>query len=376
MERPELKLVPANSARRRKPAAVALGATVLAAAAVATVCGADAARRDFDPALLAESALARTLATNDPEPAREARDLLDAHLRRNPLDTSSRTIAASLLVETASTDAERAAAVVQARAAGHLTPFRSSVARGAARVLARCGRTDLALEEIARMFGYAPESAAATLSDIEPFVTGDHLDDALPPVPAAWLAWSERLRASGRADEADTRLAALLARWPGDLEALRVAASVAAGRNRIEELKLLVPPSLALPRTPEAAALYAFRARSKAATSDMAGAHADAVDAIALSHENPWVVALAGDAFAASEPSLARNYWTRALYQLLAKPATRGGAIHLRYRLARFDDRGGRAGDALREWRTILAERPDDDEAKRRVAALTGAPPP
>jgi hypothetical protein len=60
----------------------------------------------------------------------------------------------------------------------------------------------------------------------------------------------------------------------------------------------------------------------------------------------------------------------------MGKPGTRGAAIHVRYRLARLDDREGRAGDALREWRTILAERPDDVEANRRVAALTGASPP
>jgi hypothetical protein len=87
-------------------------------------------------------------------------------------------------------------------------------------------------------------------------------------------------------------------------------------------------------------------------------------------------MAAAGDVFEKSDPVLARDYWTRALYRLLAKPGTRGGAIHLRYRLARLDEREGRAGDALREWRTILAERPDDAEARRRVAALTGESPP
>ena len=359
-----------------RPAAVGLGAAVLAAAGLATLCGADAARRHFDPAHLAESGLARTLATHDPEPAREARKLLEKRLRRNPLDTASRTIAASLLVETATTEDQREAAVAQAEAAIRLTPVDASVAHRAARVLARCGRTDLALQETARLFEYAPQSAASTLADIEPFVAVDRLDDALPPSPTAWLAWSSRLRADGRDEEADTRLAALLARWPGDLEALRVAASVAAGRDRTDEILRLVPPSLALPATAEAAELYAFRARSKAARGDAAGAHADAQSAIALSEEGPWVMARAGDAFVETEPALARTYWTRALYRLMGKPGTRGAAIHVRYRLARLDDREGRAGDALREWRTILAERPDDVEANRRVAALTGASPP
>ena len=166
-----------------RPAAVGLGAAVLAAAGLATLCGADAARRHFDPAHLAESGLARTLATHDPEPAREARELLEKRLRRNPLDTASRTIAASLLVETATTEAQREAAVAQAEAAVRLTPVDASVAHRAARVLARCGRTDLALQETARLFEYAPQSAASTLADIEPFVAVDRLDDALPPSP-------------------------------------------------------------------------------------------------------------------------------------------------------------------------------------------------
>lgn len=87
------------------------------------------------------------------------------------------------------------------------------------------------------------------------------------------------------------------------------------------------------------------------------------------------MLALAGDALVASDPALARDYWTRALYRLLEKPETRGGAIWLRFRLARQNDREGRAGDALREWRTILAERPDNGEANRRVAELTGGSP-
>jgi hypothetical protein len=375
VERPELKLVTALRARPATPAAAALGAVVLAAAALATVFGADAARRPFDPAPLAESALARTLVANDLEPAREAQDLLRARLRRTPLDAASRTIAASLLAETAETDAERAAAAEQARAATRLVRTDEGIAHGAARVLARCGRTDLALREIARMFDYAPDEAAATLADIEPFVPDDRLEDGLPPSPAAWLAWSGRLRLAGREDGADARLAALLARWPGDRTALRVAASVAAGRNRIDELARLVPPTLTLEESPETASLFAFRARSKAAAGDAAGSRADALLAVSLSHSDPWVLALAGDALAENEPGLARDYWTRALYGLLATKATRGGAIWLRFRLARLDDREGRAGDALRTWRTILAERPEDGEAKRRIAELTGEVP-
>jgi len=372
VERPELKVVSAGPEPQRGNAAAALGVAVLLAGALATGFGADAARRRFDPAPLAESALARTIAANDPRPADEAQRRLRERLRRTPLDGATRTIAASLSAETAATDPPRAAAALQAQAAARLTPGDVGVARGAARVLARCGRSGLALRQIAQLFAYAPAEAAATLADIEPFVDGDRLLDGLPPEPAAWLAWSERLRRSGREAEADARLALLLARWPRDLAALRVAASAAASRNRIDELTRLVPPSLALPATAEAASLYAYRARSKAAAGDAAGSRADALLAIALSHGDPWVLTLSGDALAEAEPRLARDYWTRALYRLLATPESRGAAIWLRFRLARLDDREGRAGDALRAWRSILDERPDDGEAKRRVAELTG----
>jgi hypothetical protein len=198
------------------------------------------------------------------------------------------------------------------------------------------------------------------------------LEDGIPATSAAWLAWSIRLRMNGREAEADARLADLLARWPGDLDALRVAASAAASRSRIDELVRLVPPSLVLPDTESAAVLHAFRAWSKAVSGDAAGARADAQAAVSLSREDTWVLTLAGDAEVATDPALAREYWNRALYKLLAAEATRDQARWLRSRLARLDEREGRAGDALRAWRAIIAEHADDAEAKQRIAELTG----
>ena len=375
MEQPELKLVTAEPARAREPAALGFGAALLAAAAIATLFGADAARRPFNPGKLAESAMAKTLAGNDPQPAREAQDILRERLRRVPLDATSRMIAASLRAETSADASERSEAVDQILAATRLVASDEWVSRGSARVLARCGRTDLALREIARMFGYAPDVAATTLAQVEPFVAADQLESGIPESPAAWLAWSVKLRADGRHDEADARLAALLERWPGELAALRIAASVAVGRERIDELQRLIPPDFVLAETADNAPLLAFRARSKAASGDEAGARADALRAITLSGDAPWVLVQAGDALATIDPASARDYWTRALYLLVEKPETRGGAIWVRFRLARQNEREGRAGDALREWRTILAERPEDGEAKRRVAELTGGSP-
>lgn len=375
MERPELRLVTGEPARAASPGAAAIGAALLAAAALATLCGADAARRPFAAASLAESALAKTLAEGDPRPTLEATAKLGARLRDTPLDSASRTIAASLAAETASGSADRDAAVRQAQDAIRLNPSNEGVARGAARVLARCGRTDLALREIAGIFLYAPDHGAAALADIEPFVAVLSLESGLPATADAWFAWSQRLRSAGRVAEADVRLASLLERWPNDLAALSTAASVAAGSGRLDDLARLVPQELALPETLEAAQLHAYRAQSKAATGDAAGARADAALAVSLSRDDPWVLILAGDVLVATEPSSARDYWTRALHLLLARPLRRDEAIWVRTRLARLDDREGRAGDALRGFRSILAERPDDGEAKRRIAELTGEVP-
>jgi len=351
---------------------VALGLAVLGAAAVGTFCGAGVARRPFAPAPLAESALARSLAERDPEPARRALDVLRERLRSTPLDSATRTITASLLAETATIPADKDTAARQAQDAVRLTPSDDGVARGAAGVLARCGRTDVALRDISAMFAFDPGAAAAALADIEPFVAAERLEEGLPASAAAWLAWYERLRASGRTEAAAARLAALLQRWPSDLPAIAAAASVAAGRGRVDEVARLVPPSMELPATAAAAPLHAYRAQTKAAAGDAAGARADARRAIALSNDDPSVLMLAGDALLATEAALARDFWNRALHILLAKPATRDRAVWVRYRLARLDDREGRAGDALRAWRSILAERPNDGEATRRIAELTG----
>ena len=222
------------------------------------------------------------------------------------------------------------------------------------------------------MFDYDAGQAALTLSEVEPFLPSARIEDGLPASPAAWLAWSDRLRQQGRYAEADRRLAALLARWPGDLPARQRAASSAASSGRLDDLARLVPPSMTLPDDPRAAPLYAYRARTKALSGDGSGARADAARGVEMSASDPWVLALAGEAMESVDRALARDYWTRALYRLASRAETRRDAIWLRYRLARLDDREGRAGDALREWRTILAERPDDAEARRRVAELTG----
>jgi tetratricopeptide (TPR) repeat protein len=371
VDRPELKLVGAPEPVRRTPAAAAMATALVAAALLATWAGADAARRKLDPASLVEQALTDDLSGNDPQAVDDARVVLRRRLAATPLDATARTALANLEVEVAPDAAGREAAARQAVAATRLVGSDEWVSRAAARVLARCGRGDLALAEIETMFRYAPAEAAVALTEIEPFVAS--VTPGIPDLPQAWLAWSIRLREAGREDEADAWIASLLRRWPGDLRARSIAAGAAAGRNRIDELSVLVPPAMELPATREAGALHAYRARTKAAAGDIDGARADVAQALALAPDDPWVYVHAGDAaIAFDDAAAARDYWTRALYALDARPAPERATVWVRYRLARLDDREGKGASALRNWRSILAARPDSEEARRRVAELTG----
>ena len=66
------------------------------------------------------------------------------------------------------------------------------------------------------------------------------------------------------------------------------------------------------------------------------------------------------------EPSLARDWWTRALFALGEQP----GRVWVIARLARLDEREGRASDAVRRWREVQALAPGEGEAAARLAAL------
>jgi hypothetical protein len=369
VERPELRLVRDPPPRHRALAAAGAGAAVLAAAALATALGADRARRPLPHVETAEAALAATLSGADPEAAGREIAALRARLRDAPLDGAARTTLANLMVETAGDDAARAKAAAQAVAATRACPTDEWVTRASARVLARCGREDEALAAIAAVFAYAPDQAAATLADVEPFVPEEKLARGLADTPEAWRAWSNRLRGLGRVAEADRRIEAALARWPDDLGTLLVAARVAAGRERVDELARLLPPSRALPATREAAVLFAYRARTH---SGGEAVRADVATALALREDDPWVQVACGDALAALDGGAARAHWTRAVYALEAAGAPAASLVGVRLRLARLDDREGRGADALRSWRSILALRPDSEEARRRVAELSG----
>ncbi|HEX4823529.1 MAG TPA: hypothetical protein VFV19_04425 [Candidatus Polarisedimenticolaceae bacterium] len=372
MERAPLRLVRDDPRPKRSPRAAALGLAVLATGTVATFLGADASRHAPDPAELAESALAATLSGADPSAAEAAIARLRARLAAVPLDPTARTALANLTIEAAGASDARELAAAQALTATRLAPSDAVVARAAARVLARCGREVDALATVRTAFRYAPDQAAIALADVEPFVSDSSIEGGIPETPAAWLAWSIRLRTMGREQEADDRLASLLGRWPDDPRALLVAAGVAAGRDRLDEIDRLLPASRTLPEARETAALFAYRARARAGRDDADGARADAAHALALDGDGIATAVACGDALMTIDPSQARRLWTGAVYRLEALGAGGDSLLWVRFRLARLDDREGRGADALRTWRSILAARPDSEEAQRRVRELSG----
>jgi tetratricopeptide (TPR) repeat protein len=291
---------------------------------------------------------------------------LELRLVGFPRDASTRTIRASLLLESEDGAAARQEALAEVRRAVADDPQSIGVRRAAAWIEARCGLWDDALGEVRRIFRLEPGAGATALSEIEPLVPDGRLDEAIPADPAAWRSWSVRLREGGRDAEADARLGAALARWPDDLVSRTIAASVAAGRSDLVALARLVPPALAVPESRENALLIAFRARTRGSGGDATGAREDARRAVTLAGGDPWVAVAAGDALQEADPALARDWWTGALFALGEKP----GRVWVLARLARLDERDGRASDAVRRWREVQTLRPGEGEAARRLVAL------
>ena len=371
VERPGLRLAPPPSAAPRIPAAPVAGALVLAAALVATLSGADGARAPFEPAGFAESGMLAWL-SGDAASAAAARSALRARLDRIPTDATTRSVYASFLAETATTAAERAAAAEESRRSVRAAPHEEGVRRASIKVMARTGDPRGAASGVRALFAEAPEHAALVLSEIEPFLPDDALKAAVPELPAAWLARSARLRQDGRIAEADRVLEALVARWPGDLRARLLAGQVAASRDETAALARLVPKDLPVPEDRGHAPLLALRARTRALGGDTAGAHRDAELATRLAPADPWVALAAGDALQTVDPEAARAVWTRALYALGRGEAFRAGRVAMLVRLARLAEREGRAVEALRRWREVLAIDDAHAEAAGRVRAIAG----
>jgi tetratricopeptide (TPR) repeat protein len=348
-----------------------MGALVLAAAALATVAGADRARAPFDPAAIAERGLLASL-DGDRAAAADALRTLRGRLTRTPTDAVTRTVYASLLAETAADEGDRRAAAAEGRRAVVSAPHEEAVRRAVVKVMARTGDRDQAVATVRALFAEAPGDAALVLAEIEPFLTPEEIASAVPEIPQAWRARAERLRATGHPEEADDMLLRLLECWPGDLAARRSAAEVAVRRGNEAEVARLVPAGLPIPEDRDHALLLVLRARGRAFTGDPEGARRDAGVAARLAPQSPTVAASAGDALERVDPVTARSYWMRALFLLERTDAARRSRIGILLRLARLDEREGREADALRRWREVLELEPAHVEARRRVVAIGG----
>ncbi len=368
--------------------ALALGAVVLAAALAATMLSARAARTPFRAAAVARDAIEAAFDSGPAAaPVRAALETLRGELGRRPLDAATRAAYASLLLELAASPEERRAAAFHAARAVELAPVTVPVVDVAARVLARSGDASLAVDLVRKMFVYDPSSAADLYAAVEPNVAPAAFGKGLPDDPGAWVAWMNRLRASGRAAEAEELLDRAAARWPRNLPIQTSAALRALGRERWDDLRRILEPDARGTATgardgnrdrllslgPEGATLVACRSRLLAAEGDRAGARADAGEAVRLAPKNAWIRLQAGISIEASgDAAEARAQWERGLFELVPSEGNRWLRAELLTRLARLEDRVGRPADALRAWRAVLDLYPTHAEARRRIEDLSG----
>jgi tetratricopeptide (TPR) repeat protein len=200
------------------------------------------------------------------------------------------------------------------------------------------------------------------------------VDQAVPDLPAAWLAWARRLARNGRGADSQVCLERALTRWPADVGLLEEAAGRAVSRRDWASVDRILPRSTGSPASSLSPRLLALRAWGCAQRGDRDGARADAAEALRRGAGDPMLLSTVGDALAAAgDLDGAAARWTESLYRL---PSARAGSalrISLLVRLARLEDERNRPGDALRAWRLVLKADPTLDEARRRVIALGGS---
>lgn len=377
MEDSPLRLVKASAradSRGAPPAAVwAVGLLIAGAAGLATIGGADEARRGFDPQKLALSALEASLEqTSRSAEARSRLTALRSVVARRPLDTRTRAVYASLLLSLSGNLDQLRAPAFHAGVAASLSPVTVPVVELAALVLAHAGETDRALLLAGRMFEYDPDSAAGLLARMEPLVDPGRIAGVLGDSPRAWLSWEHELRTRGRTDDAAVVLEEAHRRWPEDLAVTERLAAAAARRRDWAALRALFPAGAGPPGLAGSAILTAYRAIARATDRDEAGAREDLHAALRLDGGSSTVQMLAGDAcLILGDWSEARRLWGAALFAVRPKDTLLRLSILLR--LARLEQEHGEPAAALRMWRSVLEIQPDHDEAHRRIDELTGA---
>lgn len=363
-----LRVVRDGRSRAARPAAIACVVLALAGAALATAMGADEARAPSGvPALAAAAARAGLERGADDPEALAALVALRRQVGARPLDAATRVAYAGALLDVAGERPEaRDAAAFQASRAAALAPSTVPVVAASARVLARAGRAGEAIPRVRSMFGFDAHAAAAVLLEIEGF--GASPDAALPDLAAAWGAWALELRRSGRAPEGNALLREAVARWPDDARARTLAALVAAGDGRLVDLGELLPDDLALAEDADHAVLLALRARVEARRGAADRTEALAAAAERASGDDPSVLEIGAQALLeAGRVDGARSMWTKALWSLPAVDATRETRLRLALSLARLERDHGRAGDAMRAFRSVLEIDPGNVEARRQL---------
>jgi tetratricopeptide (TPR) repeat protein len=359
---------------RARPARVAaLAVLLLAAAAVATGQGADAARAPristADAASIVQAAFDAGAAS---PPVVAATRRLRAELGRRPLDARTRVLYAGVLADLVGSAADVPAPIFHARRAAALAPVTVPVIRPAAVVLMRCGETAQALALVRGMFAWDPRSAAALLALLEPWTEPGDLAAGIPEDAAAWSAWIQALRRAGRAADADRWLDDAQTRWPQDTAIFEAVAVRAALRRDWAALEAALAAGPRLVEEPRFAVLFATRSRLHAARGRGADARADAARAEGLAQERASVLVAAGEAHeAAGDLDAARGAWTRALWATPRDAARREARGRILARVARLEERRGRLGDALRAWRAVLDEVPAHPEARAGIERLT-----
>ncbi len=354
----------------------ALGATLLAAAGLATLRDADRARRPVTPSALASEALDRSLKRGSGDPSvRQALVDLRRRLGQHPLDTATRVAYASLLLGLSRSVEETHAAAFHADLAAELSPVTVPVVRASAVILARTGDTERSTRRIRRMFEYDAESAADLLVTLAAGLQPAEIESSIADTPEAWIAWLTRLHRDDRGVEAYAWLARAFERWPNHPETLERVAAKSVRRGEWEALSDLFAVEREIPERSSTARLIAFRALARAREGNHEAARTDSALALRLGEGDPRVRISAGDAHAAmGQFDQARRLWNHAHFSLQREGAT---ATHKRVllRLAHLEDDHGSPAAALRLWRSILELDPEHREARQRVEDLTGFSP-
>lgn len=373
MEKPELTVVATrkrSNLDHRAGALLLVGALVVGTASALWV-GSDAARKPLPAREIAEQALRTALERGSSD--EDVRSLLVSVRRllgQRPLDSSTRVTYADLLLALSRRLDDTAASAAHATRAAALAPVTVPVVRRSSIVLVRSGRSREAAALTREMFSYDPDAAAALLLRLEPMLYPSEVKASLPDAPEAWLAWAHRLRLENRLEASHAVVLETLATWPDDLASLRFVAARAVRDADWEGLASLIPPERMFPDQPVAAPVLTYRARLKIHQGDLDGARQDIELALRLAGESHLVQILVGEALEAlGEIDEARRHWNRALFALPAdEKITRRNVLA---KLARLEERHGKAADALRLWETLLRIDGNHAEAMRRVDALT-----